>query len=525
MTRDERNSNWGRLLKFSDPDGNEHTWAMPQSLLAGTNSEYESFLRDQGVQVFNRKLLSTYLAGKSDKRVLVVARTGWHKAAFVFPDGCVGSNDGDQVFHQSDAGANHLMTTAGTLEDWQQNVSRLCSGNSRLLLAVSAGFASTLLAKVGVEGGGFHFRGDTSKGKTTLLLIAGSVWGGGSDNGFIRRWRATINGLESVAASHNDALLCLDELAEVDPREAGETAYMLANGQGKIRQTKNITLRKQLEWRTLFLSSGEISLADHLSQAGKKTRGGMEVRLLDLPCDPGAGFGVFENLHHFDSPKEMADHLRHAARQYYGVAIRQFIETLTKQPETEIKQAWDTVRRSFHKDHCPKDSSEEVGRACDRFALVGFAGEAATEAGITGWNEGEAINTAATMFRAWLDGRGVGSTTEAAAIQQVDLFLEQHGDSRFRRLGGAGRSEDQRTIQNQAGYRESFTNDEGEETTIYYITPEFFRSEVCKGFNVVSVAKWLLSRKRLRTTHDLRCEKRTPDGKKKMYAITETSTE
>ena len=128
-----------------------------------------------------------------------------------------------------------------------------------------------------------------------------------------------------------------------------------------------------------------------------------------------------------------------------------------------------------------------MGRACDRFALVGFAGEAATEAGITGWNEGEAINTAATMFRAWLDGRGVGSTTEAAAIQQVDLFLEQHGDSRFRRLGGAGRSEDQRTIQNQAGYRESFTNDEGEETTIYYITPEFSVLKSARG------SMWYLS--------------------------------
>lgn len=56
-------------------------------------------------------------------------------------------------------------------------------------------------------------------------------------------WRATASALENVAALHNDNLLCLDELGEADPKEVGATAYMLNNGQGKLRQTRNITLR------------------------------------------------------------------------------------------------------------------------------------------------------------------------------------------------------------------------------------------------------------------------------------------
>jgi uncharacterized protein (DUF927 family) len=32
-------------------------------------------------------------------------------------------------------------------------------------------------------------------------------------------WRATANDLEYVAGQHNDALLILDELREVDPKE------------------------------------------------------------------------------------------------------------------------------------------------------------------------------------------------------------------------------------------------------------------------------------------------------------------
>ena len=66
--------------------------------------------------------------------------------------------------------------------------------------------------------------------------VGGSVWGcSDSQQGYLRQWRATSNGLEGVAALHCDSLLVLDEISEVNPREAGLIAYMLANGQGKAR--------------------------------------------------------------------------------------------------------------------------------------------------------------------------------------------------------------------------------------------------------------------------------------------------
>jgi hypothetical protein len=42
------------------------------------------------------------------------------------------------------------------------------------------------------EGGGVHFKGASSTGKSTALHVAGSVWGGGDTNGYIRSWRSTI---------------------------------------------------------------------------------------------------------------------------------------------------------------------------------------------------------------------------------------------------------------------------------------------------------------------------------------------
>ena len=49
------------------------------------------------------------------------------------------------------------------------------------------------------------------------------------------------------------------------PKDAGEVAYMLANGAGKNRASKDGSARVAYKWRTLFLSSGEIGLADKVA--------------------------------------------------------------------------------------------------------------------------------------------------------------------------------------------------------------------------------------------------------------------
>ena len=79
------------------------------------------------------------------------------------------------------------------------------------------------------------------------------------------RWRSTDNALEATAAQHSDCLLILDELAQIDPKTAGECAYMLANEQSKARATCNGAARTRLTWRLLFLSAGELGLADHMA--------------------------------------------------------------------------------------------------------------------------------------------------------------------------------------------------------------------------------------------------------------------
>jgi hypothetical protein len=87
---------------------------------------------------------------------------------------------------------------------------------------------------------------------------------------------------------------------------------------GKARARRDGLARPAAAWRLLFLSSGEIGLADHMREGGKRARPGQEVRLADLPADAGAGCGVFEELHGHGDGAELAGTLLDATRAIMG---------------------------------------------------------------------------------------------------------------------------------------------------------------------------------------------------------------
>jgi putative DNA primase/helicase len=128
---------------------------------------------------------------------------------------------------------------------------------------------------------------------------------------------------------------------------------------------------------------------------------------------------------------------------------------------------------------CPKDATGQVQRVARRFLLCAAAGELATRWGILPWAEGEALAGIKKCFDAWVESRGgVASEAheDAAAIRQVTLFLEKHGASRFHDLDDDASPS---RIVERAGLRALKDNQ-----TVYYVLPEVFRAEVCKGLNL-----------------------------------------
>lgn len=489
-TRDNNSKNWGKLLKFPDPDGVLKEFAVPNTMFAGDCREVRELLFNEGLDITptgKSKLITYLMSCNPTARVLCVNKTGWYKNAFIFPDSIVGETE-DKISFQTEA-FNNVYTTAGSLEDWQENISKYCSGNSRLLFAVSTAFAGALLYKSGLESGGFHFVGGSSCGKSTILRVAASVWGG---ENYLRTWRATDNGLEGVAAMHNDSLLVLDELGQVDPTKAGDIAYMLGNGGGKTRANRNGNARNALSWRLLYLSSGEKDLTDCAAESKKKVKAGQEIRLLNIPAVPleRESYGAFEYLHGFDNGGAFSEYLNQQVKNCYGTPARAFIKAITEEAPEELKKAInkkiEIIKQTLICGVTGQDADNQAKRAINRFALVAFAGEYATEKGLTGWQEGEALNAVSWCLKDWLTARGgVGNQEDKQILEQVKYFFEQHAESRFYDLT-AGK--DQKVI-NMAGYKDKVL-DEWE----YYVLPTVFKNDVCSGLNI-NLAKDVLTKK------------------------------
>ncbi len=452
-TRDVDGEGHGLLLRWQDRDGVEHEWIMPFALLAGEAAEVRARLAAGGLRPMSthqgaRQALIEYLAFQQPEATArTVARVGWffgrdgRGSAFVLPGRVFGDVPGERVLLDLPDRPPPLFRAAGTLQGWHAEVAARCVGNSRLVLAVSLAFAPALLTPLGEEGGGIQLKGGSRLGKSTALKAASSVWGRPENpDAFWRSWRATGNGVESVAAQHNDCLLPLDEIAECDPKEIGQTAYMLANGVGKTRAHRTGAARPPVTWRLLFLSTGEQTLADMLAKAGLVIHAGQEVRFVDLPADAGRGLGLFETLH-TEAPigaataAGFAEALKGAAQAQHGTAGPAFLEWLAarmaKDPAWAARDLGPRVG-DFVEEHLPDGASGQVRTVCRRFALAGVAGELATEASVTGWPLGTALDAARACFEAWCAARGsVAAREDLAAVEQVRACLAAHGQARF----------------------------------------------------------------------------------------------
>jgi uncharacterized protein (DUF927 family) len=401
------------------------------------------------------------------------------------------------------AATGEAYVERGTLTDWQHSVARYAIGNHLVVLTISAAFAAPLLDILGEPSGGMHIHGASQTGKTTLLRCASSVYGPGDNAGLMRTWRATANGLEAVAAETSDSVLILDEMGQASAREVGDVVYMLSNAVGKARANRTGGSRRHRTWRTLFLSTGEVTLETKLSEAGLRPLAGQEVRMIGLPADAGTGMGVWQNLHDMSSPAALADHLRSAARTCCGTAGPTFLDILARDRADDPQTLTDTLRRicdPFLAAHVPADADGQVRSVAARFALIGAAGELGTVYGVVPWPEGDALRAAGACFARWLAARGgVGPAENMRAVEAVRAFVAAHGASRFERINDDPpqvQSEtvpyDQR-VANRAGFRRRVDDAAWE----YLVLPSVWKDEVCRGLDAKHAARVLAERKLL----------------------------
>lgn len=490
-TCDEKGNSHGRILEFKDTNGKKKRWVMPMALLAGRGDDLFRTLLDMGMLI-NRKqkakdLFAEYIQNCTDRPLSIcVTKPGWFDGCYVMPNITIGSSEKNIVL-QTEEITDLGFSSLGSHYEWRDQIAGFAKGNSRLSFGISAAFAAPLLSLFGIEGGGFHFRGISSKGKTLMLNVAGSVWG---SHDRLRKWRATSNGLERTAEMHNHSLLLLDEVGEMKPADIGETVYMLADGMGRDRMNQTRTKT----WNLLFLSTGEITLKTAMEEAGKKVRAGQEVRMVDIPIDVGKGLGLFDVLSDKfkassvgkevlkESSKNQAEHIKNMTKKYYGSVGPMFLDLFIQKREQADNFIKET-QEVFIKENLPDKADSQVGRVLNRFAFIAAVGELATSFGLTGWEPLEAYNGAQSCFQAWLNNLVNHDDSQEVfeALRTVRLFLAQFNSGHFEDLDI---TEDRRPRPMTPAYGYKGGVGQGEKFHyVYYIDPSVFVSVVCKGLD------------------------------------------
>ena len=192
------------------------------------------------------------------------------------------------------------------------------------------------------------------------------------------------------------------------------------------------------------------------------------MRLLDIPV--AQTYGAWDELHGAINPAAFSDAIKRVATQHHGHAGRAFLEKLAFD-KSDFCAILEEVKTSPMFATDGTDGQDK--RVAARFALIGMAGELATEYGLTGWPEGAACEAAAHAFKLWQSTRGKGNDERRQILERVSGFIERHGDGRF---SDADFSNDIQ-IRDRAGWWR-----DGSKGREYLFTAEGMR-ETLKGFD------------------------------------------
>ena len=299
--RDPDGQAWGRFLRWRDPDGRPHEKFVADEALQGDASAVCAPLAAEGLEIVReqQRAFANYLSGAQPAgRVTVVQRTGWHEIegenVFVLP----GENIGRKRCRPRVA----RRRGAWAIRD-ERHAGRMARGRCHAGGGPRNSDARYIhcVRRAAVALGRARGRRPQSvraiqPGQNDVPASGRERLGARRNAGIRSSMARDGNGLEGAAAQSTDTVMVLDELGMVDARDAAQAFYGLANGAGKQRAGRDGSPREPKSWRVLFLSSGELPVDAKLSETpGRKARAGQLVRLLDVPAERGAGFGVFDN--------------------------------------------------------------------------------------------------------------------------------------------------------------------------------------------------------------------------------------
>ena len=255
-----------------------------------------------------------------------VARVGWTTSGKFVPyadsvefDGAPGFRAVFDSFHPN-----------GDRDAWFRAASKARNESTIARIVLAASLASVLVGPLHALPFFVHIWGRSGNGKTMLLKLAASVWASpNSSEGYVRNFNSTIVGLETAAGFFNSAPLCVDELQVVkNRRDYDDIIYMLSEGQGRSRGSKDGSFQQIKSWQNTIITTGEMPITSDFSGAGAISR------IIEISCGKERLLSDYRGL---------SDTLSHN----WGFAGKEFVEGLTPQVLEAAKKVQEEYRAAF----------------------------------------------------------------------------------------------------------------------------------------------------------------------------------
>ncbi len=340
------------------------------------------------------------------KTFRVARGIGWQNKVYITPNHYhAATKNAVEVFHADYTNAKK-WATRGELDDWKKYLAAPSGKRSQLLVfLICVAFVPPLLSLLKRRGFGVNLVGKPQSGKTTATAVAGTVWGGGGQNGFMETWKISKNGIEDHARDHKDALLCMDDTSRItcNAKERAEILWdaIFCYDGGHEKKRKGLGLPD--EWNGILLSSSNEPAVKILRDGGKEWGEQFGSRFLEITIDKNTETGepsILDSISgKYNTHREYIDkYLAPKLNRYYGTPIEGFLKKLSKdwrdaEKRKELKLQLRSYENLFTKKCIEKVERKGMARAENAFALIYAAGRLAQQYGLVPWDD-KTINTA-----------------------------------------------------------------------------------------------------------------------------------
>ena len=309
------------------------------------------------VTTSNRAPLVDYLAmfmRINNKPIIQVAtRLGYIKNKFVSP---YEDEQGDGVkLLNLDHGKQKIIDafhTKGNIDNYANGLFKHIKDKPMVMMMFYGSLGSILVKDFGTESIIVEQSMRTSKGKTFSERICASIWGFYED--LVMEWNTTKTSVERMASFLNAFPLIMDDTRKANYKDLPQIFYQFSGGKSKGRATKERGIDYSEEWKTILLSTGEVSTPD-ISE-----KGGVAGRVVTLQDEP------FPNTSQDDF-----NEMYKAFSNNYGLLGKLFIKQYNSNKE-KYKLSFESAT-SYFVDKA--EGNEVMARIARSFALLQVAGE------------------------------------------------------------------------------------------------------------------------------------------------------